>query len=91
MTGSFALLLFLSYEVLHRLREKPYITKHWRWISISQMLAMVMIFVHGLKLGQNLHAGWMQLVWVSMGALLIPAFALILQHEWGQAQTTLPR
>ncbi len=87
MSGSFALLLFLSYEVLHRLREKPMVIKNWRWISLSQMLAMVVIFVHGLKLGQNLRAGWMQFVWVCMGALLVPAFALVLQHEWKHPET----
>ena len=58
------------------------ISKNCKWVNISQMIAMVFIFIHGLNLGQNLQSNWMEFIWISMGALLIPCFALMLQNDW---------
>lgn len=80
--GVVALALFLSYDVFERLKDKTWVKRHWFWISLSQAFAMVLIFVHSLKLGQNLHSGWFQMYWILLGALLIPCFALVLRTDW---------
>lgn len=82
--GSLGLIIFLSFDVFKRLRNKPWVDRNWRWISVSQMIAMILIFIHGLALGQNLQAGWFQLWWIVLGALLIPCFGLALRRDFSR-------
>jgi len=55
-----ALITFLSYEFLNRLKSKNIVSKNWFWISLSQAIAMTLIFFHGLALGRHLGEGWFQ-------------------------------
>lgn len=91
MFGTVALVCFLSYEVFKRLRRHSAIKRVWIWVSLSQALAMTLIFVHGLKLGSHLYGGWFQAYWVLLGCLLIPCFAVILRYDWRHRpnQTTM--
>jgi hypothetical protein len=77
LLGSISLTIFLSFEIFDRLRDRPGIKKWWIWISISQSLAMILIFVHGLRLGGNLSSGWFTYVWLIYGLLLLPCFYII--------------
>ncbi len=81
--GSVAFLAFLAFEVLVRLRRHRLINKYWFYVSISQAVAMVLIFVHALKIGQDMH-GWFELYWIGLGCLLIPCFGIILRYDWQQ-------
>lgn len=80
--GTISLIIFLSFDVFKRLSKKAWVKNNMRWIDVSQMVAMVLIFVHGLALGQDLQGGWFQLWWIVMGALLIPCFGLALQRDF---------
>lgn len=80
--GAFALTLFLVYEIVHRLRQKQSIQKIWGWISLSQLLAMVLIFIHGLQVGQIVLSGWMIGWWIVLGVLLLPALYSTAINDW---------
>jgi hypothetical protein len=75
--GSIALMIFLSFEIFDRLQDKMYIKKWWIYISLSQSLAMTLIFVHGLRLGSNFNSEWFLLIWWICGLILIPCFYII--------------
>ncbi len=81
-----ALLSFITYEFLERAKNRPSFNRYWFWISLSQVVAMIFIFVHSLMLGRNLMSGWFQFYWIILGALLIPCFGLILRSEWNSAR-----
>ncbi len=80
--GSVALTLFLAYEVLERIKNRPLITRYWPWISLSQMLAMTLVFIHAVALGRTLGISWFEFYWVILGALLIPCFGLVGRLDW---------
>lgn len=82
MFGTVSLLAFLAFDVFVRFRKHPQVDRNWRWISLSQMIAMSLIFVHALQLGGHLQAGWFQLWWIILGALLIPCFGLALRRDF---------
>ena len=79
--GVVALLLFLSFDILERFRNYTIIKHNWFWISISQMIAMSLIFVHSMKLGNTIN-GWFEFYWFALGMLLIPSFGLIGRQDW---------
>jgi predicted ferric reductase len=87
MLGTVSLLIFLSFEVFERLKHKPIIKKNWRFISLSQSLAMVLIFVHALRLGSIATNGWFAVVWAGCGLLLVPCFYLIHSLEFSEQQS----
>lgn len=94
MLAEIALLIFLSYEVFDRIKDKPIIKKNWLWISLSQMIAMTFIFVHSMAVGHNLNSGWFRVYWILLYAILVPCFILIIKAELKSkkvtAQETLP-
>ncbi len=82
MFGTISLLIFLSFEVFNRLKDRQAIKKYWWLVSISQSLAMILIFVHGLRLGSNLQTNWFTIVWAAYGLLLIPCFYIIHKEDF---------
>ena len=85
--GSIALTLFLSFEVFDRIKTKAWVQKYWKAISISQSLAMILIFVHGLRLGSVIDSGWFYWVWIAYGAALIPCFYIIHKADFTEKQS----
>lgn len=77
-----AWLLFISYEFFMRLKQKPWVAKHWRWISLTQMIAMALVFTHSLKLGQHLQTGWLRVYWVILGVILVPCIIIVGRADW---------
>lgn len=88
MFGSISLLIFLSFEIFNRLKDRPKIKKYWWLISLSQSLAMILIFVHGLRLGNNLQTNWFTIVWAAYGLLLIPCLYIIHSEDFRNLQKT---
>lgn len=86
--GFVALLAFLFYEVIRRFRSRPLVNKYWGFISLSQMVAMILIFLHALRLGQNLQSGWFRFYWLVLGLLLIPCFIIVGKHDWSKDTAT---
>jgi hypothetical protein len=82
MFGTIALIIFLSYEFFDRLQHKQTIKRWWPAISISQSIAMILIFVHGLRLGTNLSSGWFVYVWIACGIALLPCFYIIHEQDF---------
>jgi hypothetical protein len=81
VAGSIALTLFLLYDVLFRLSQSPPIAQRWHWISLSQAVAMWLIYMHGLVLGTIINDGWYKFVWVLYGAALIPSTFVIVRYD----------
>lgn len=84
--GFIAINAFLVFEILERLRHKQIVQRYWKWVSLSQVVAMTLIFVHGLAIGQHLQSGWFQFYWIVLGAILIPCFGLVLRSDWQRKQ-----
>ena len=59
MLGTVSLLIFLSFELKQWLNEKSW----WYMVEYLQLLAMALIFYHGLTLGRELSVGWYRMVW----------------------------
>lgn len=67
--GLIALVVFLSYE-LRRFYGKQ---KWWPIVQHASDVAMVLIFVHALRLGGALHPGWYRNVWYFYGISFLTA------------------
>lgn len=67
MLGTISLLLFLAFELKRRFHNHSW----WRFIEYAQVLAMLLIFYHGLSLGRELSEGWYRVVWYSYGVTLL--------------------
>jgi len=75
MLGTISLLIFLAFE----LRSKFYKKSWWKFVGWAQILAMFLIFYHGLTLGRELSVGWYKAVWIFYGISLISA---VLYNHW---------
>lgn len=69
LLGSVSFLIFLSYELRRWYGGKPW----WKFVTYASDAAALAIFVHSLKLGTTLQAGWFQSVWIGYGITLIAA------------------
>ncbi len=65
--ASVALIIFLSYELRRWFKNR----KWWLWIELLSDAGMVLIFIHGLKLGRHLQSGWFPAIWLLYGVTLI--------------------
>lgn len=71
--GTFALLLFLSYEAKRWIDRKSW----WPVIEYGQIVAMAAIVVHSLALGSNLQSGWFRTVWIGYAVALAISIVII--------------
>ncbi len=67
LLGFAAFLVFIVYE----LRRLKFVSKYKMWLQYASDIAMVLVFVHGLKLGSALHAGWFRTIWLLYGIILV--------------------
>ncbi len=65
--GLIAWLLFLSYELRRVYGKRSW----WRFVQYGSDGAMLLIFVHALRLGSNLQSGWFRGVWFFYGVTLL--------------------
>lgn len=65
--GSLAFLGFMIYEVVNRLKEKPAIKRNWQYVVAMNRVAFILVYIHGLMLGQHLASGPMRLLWLFFG------------------------
>lgn len=73
LIATLSLLIFLTYE-LHRWFSKR---KWWKVVQYASDFAMVLIFIHGLKLGKQLHSGWFRVIWWGYGVSLVATLVFI--------------
>ena len=82
MMGSLSLIIFLSFEVFDRLKNVNLFKKNWKYISITQSLAMILVYVHALRIGTIVNGGWFQIVWFVCGITLLPCLYIIHKDEF---------
>ena len=78
--GSVSLLVFIAYEFRRKFNKKTW----WKFVQYASDGAMIAIFIHGLKLGGNLQAGWYKYVWYFYGLSLV---ASLLYLYWPKQKT----
>lgn len=61
--GSIALIIFLIFEMKKKFSKKSW----WRYVELGQLLAMALIFFHGLSLGHEMAVEWYRVVWCVLG------------------------
>lgn len=76
LLGTASLLVFLAYE-FHRVFGKR---SWWHFVAEAGDVAMLAIFYHGLRLGQQLQFGWFRYVWwfygITLTAVLVRSYTL---------------
>lgn len=75
MLGTIALIIFLAFEFKKKFKDK----KWWKFVEYAQVLAMALIFYHGLTLGRELSVGWYKAVWYLYGVSLLTA---VIYNYW---------
>jgi hypothetical protein len=76
LLGTVSLFLFLAYEFRRWYAER----KWWHWIEHITDVAMILIFIHALRLGTNLMRGWFRGIWMIYGASLA-IFLIFLYYQ----------
>lgn len=67
IAGMVSWLTFMAYEFRRKFKDK----KWWKYVQYASDAAMLLIFVHGLRLGSQLQGGWFQIVWYFYGLTLV--------------------
>lgn len=75
LLGTISLLIFLLFEFKKKFEKKSW----WRWVEHAQVVAMGLIFYHGLSLGRELSVPWYRTLWYFYGATLLAA---VLYNYW---------
>ncbi len=81
LIAGIALLIFLSYEVTDRLREKPIIKNNWPIVVALNRVAMLLIFFHAIKLGTHLQTGAFKILWFGFGVSMLAYFISSYKNE----------
>lgn len=79
LLGFIAFLTFMAYE----LRRLKFASRYQKWLQYASDIAMLLVFVHGLRLGSALHSTWFRVVWLLYGILLVAA---IIYSRWPKAR-----
>ncbi len=80
--GATALLAFLFYEVLVRLKQHTIIAKYWFYILASQLVALIFIFFHAKNLGIIVNSGWFGVLWIVLFIFMLIGGIFTLADEW---------
>lgn len=64
---------FMAFE----LRRKYETKKWWKYVLYANDIAIWLVYIHALRLGADLAAGWLRAVWIIFGLLLAAAFGVI--------------
>ncbi|MDB5182429.1 MAG: hypothetical protein JWO47_213 [Candidatus Saccharibacteria bacterium] len=69
LLGSLSLTVFIGYEFYRIYDKKPW----WKYVQYASDVAMFLIVIHALALGDQLGPGWYRIVWVFYAASLLAA------------------
>lgn len=81
--GSLSLLMFLAFELKRFYRHKSW----WKYILLLNDIAIVAIFYHGLRLGQDIGHHWFRIIWYIYGLVLVPVLTYRYVHKYKNHQT----
>jgi predicted ferric reductase len=73
LLGTISFFIFIGYE-FHRIYDKK---PWWKYMQYASDVAMLLIFLHALKLGRQLGPGWFRVVWWIYGVTLVGAIVCI--------------
>lgn len=82
MLGTIALIIFLLFETKKFFGKKPW----WKLVELAQILAMILIYIHALKLGGEIQTEWFKVVWVFYGLSFLSASAYIFIKDRGETK-----
>lgn len=71
--GSISFLVFLAFELHRWYSEKPW----WRFVQYACDVAMILILIHGFRLGGELQSGWFRAVWAFYAITLLASLGII--------------
>lgn len=71
-----AFMMFLLYDFARRFRRQLISRGIWPYISMTQAIAMVAIFIHGLVVGSSTATSYFAVWWWFMGCVLLPCLLL---------------
>lgn len=71
-------LMFLAYEFKYFFGEKPW----WKYIVLLNDVAIVAIFYHGLRLGQDIGHHWFRIIWYLYGIVLVSVLIYKYVHKF---------
>jgi hypothetical protein len=71
--GMLSLFIFLAYELHRWFNDRTW----WKYVFYASDLAMLLIFFHGLRLGDELMNGWYHWLWYVYGLVLVTALVYI--------------
>jgi hypothetical protein len=77
LLGTISWLVFISFEFKSKLQKRSW----WKYVLIANAVAMIMILIHSLKLGQNLQVGALRYIWYFYGASLISAYIFLMYKK----------
>ncbi|HUP26081.1 MAG TPA: hypothetical protein VM124_00345 [Candidatus Limnocylindrales bacterium] len=69
--------IFLAYEFRRKFGARTW----WKYIAYASDTAMILIFIHSLKLGSQLQMGWFRAVWYLYGLTLLGCLAYIYSQK----------
>jgi hypothetical protein len=79
LLGSASLLVFLAYEFRRIYGQKSW----WRYMQVATDVAMLAIFYHALRLGDQLRFGWYRYVWWFYGISLVVILVYTYAKKYG--------
>ncbi|SRR6266550_2279548 len=82
--GPLSLGVFLVYELQRLYRDKPW----WKWMNLATEVAMLAIFYHGLRLGDELQHEWFKDVWLLYGVSLFAILMYLHVNDYSSAHKT---
>ena len=80
-----SLIFFLLFDLLRPYRKSLIKRGIWRFISLTQIFAMLLIFIHALLLGSLFTGAWTSAWWIFLNAALIPCYVLHIQRDFRRA------
>jgi hypothetical protein len=82
LLGTLSLLVFLVYELHRWFKDRSW----WRFVFYASDVAMLLIFYHALRLGDELPHGWYRGLWFVYGVTLLASLAYIHMHRASKAE-----
>lgn len=73
--GTISLLIFLAFEFKKKFEKKSW----WKFVEYAQLVAIGLIFYHGLTLGRELSVPWYRVLWFFYGISFVAA---VIFNHW---------
>lgn len=79
--GVIALLIFLAYELKGFLKNTSLVKNNPEYIAAINRIGFILVYFHGLQLGQHLQSGWLRSLWLFYGVTTLAYFIYAYWHD----------